>query len=192
MPHSYLKQTDRRVLWEKAWGPVPALHTVGSKCRVPYCKNLECMCIKPDKNAGRQNVAQYRDRLRALQAGEYIEIPVPENLEKFRASLRSGSCRLHIVTRTMPRGVLRLINNGEHCVRDNDLLRQTYRMYPQVIGRPIRQSWQPPAFEITYLRCRQKACPYPPLIEGLCKKHLAEEQWDRSPMGSTLASFDSV
>jgi hypothetical protein len=184
----YTPQAERKALWEKAWGVIPDGQTIGSKCHVKYCGDLEHMMLVDNKTFGHQKVKHLVVQLEAKKPGEYIEIPPPENIAKFRAALYGGAHRMHIVTRMMPSGLLRLINNGEHCVRDYDLTRETYLKYPQVIHRRIGSTgrpWQSPVFEIFYARCRYKACPYPPGRDGLCKKHLAEEQWEASPVGST-------
>lgn len=107
---------ERTRLWEGIYGPVPEGMRIGFTCEVPYCGKLHHMELVENFNHGRANYVQYRERIDALAAGEFFEIPdIPckrDALVKFRCGLNLAAGLHKIVFRSLPNGGARIYKVG--------------------------------------------------------------------------------
>lgn len=183
----YMPAAQRKAAWEDENGPVPEGMRVGWTCLVPYCFKLEHMELAENLTHGYQHVAHFAKQVKVLAPGQFIEIPTPKFMNRFRAALSqlSGMAALAI-RRSRDGSTVKIIRTGdwsEKELADQVAAQFTVEYHPTKI--PI---WKRPA--ITWLgqfffsgmhseaipktkHCKVKACVLPVNGngKGLCHHH---------------------
>lgn len=96
----YMPQKERLLLWKSTGNTVPDGYVLSHSCDVPYCGNLQHMCVRRDKTTGWSRTAHYAKLVREMKPGEFFDLPRPKNMSNFRTAIYAGAKEVKVSIRS--------------------------------------------------------------------------------------------